>query len=119
MGKLIYLTITHPDLAYSVHVLAQFMNSPHSVYWHAALKLIKYLKNTATQGLMYATKVNPVLAAFCDADWEAVIELDSRCQVFVLLLDLLLCLGVVKSKQLCLTPLLKPNTAVWLMFVVR
>lgn len=53
VGKLIYLTITHPNLAYSVHVLAQFMNSPHSVHWHAALKLIKYLKNTATQVLVF------------------------------------------------------------------
>lgn len=36
VGKLIYLTISHPDLAYAVHVLAQLMNSPHSVHGHGA-----------------------------------------------------------------------------------
>lgn len=27
--RLIYLTITHPDITYSVNVLCQFMQTPH------------------------------------------------------------------------------------------
>lgn len=69
VGKLIYLTISRPDLAYSVHVLAQFMNNPHVTHWHAALKLIRYLSHTTEQGLFYAKHANPVLTAYCDADW--------------------------------------------------
>lgn len=67
-GKLIYLTISRPDLSYTVHVLAQYMHLPQSFHWHAALKLIRYLQHTATQGLFYAAHANPVLTAFCDAD---------------------------------------------------
>lgn len=32
VGKLIYLTITRPDIAYTVHVLSQFMHSPTFVH---------------------------------------------------------------------------------------
>lgn len=69
VGELIYLTISRHDLAYFVHVLAQFMNSPHATHWHAALKLVRYLSSTTAQGLSNVAKCNPVLSAFCDADW--------------------------------------------------
>ncbi|KAL0404370.1 UNVERIFIED_CONTAM: Retrovirus-related Pol polyprotein from transposon RE2 [Sesamum radiatum] len=32
IGRLIYLTITHPELCYSVHILSQVMHQPH--HWH-------------------------------------------------------------------------------------
>lgn len=44
VGRLIYLTITRPDLSYHVHILAQFMSTPREVHWHAALKVVRYLK---------------------------------------------------------------------------
>lgn len=69
VGRLIYLTISRPDLAYPVHVLAQYMTAPRSSHWHAVLKLVRYLFLTPTQGLLYAFNANPVLTAFCDADW--------------------------------------------------
>lgn len=69
IGRLIYLTISRPDLSYPVHVLAQFMNSPQASHWHAALKLVRYLFTTGSQGLFYAHKANHVLVAFSDADW--------------------------------------------------
>lgn len=43
VGKIIYLTISRPDLSYDVHVLAQYMHAPRSTHWHAVLKLLKYL----------------------------------------------------------------------------
>lgn len=66
-GRLIYLTISRPDLSYAVHVLAQHMNTPQAIHWHAALKLVGYLNQSPTQGLFFAAKTNPVLTAFCDA----------------------------------------------------
>ena len=68
IGRLIYLTITRPDLSYPVHVLAQFMAAPRHNHWIAALKVVRYLKETCGQGLLYTVDTNLSLTAFCDAD---------------------------------------------------
>ena len=44
VGRLIYLTITHPELCYVVHVLAQFMQCPQEAHWEATLRVVHYLK---------------------------------------------------------------------------
>ena len=46
VGRLIYLAVTQPDLAYSVHVLSQFMQGPRQEHWEAALRAVRYLKGT-------------------------------------------------------------------------
>lgn len=33
VGKLIYLTLTRPELAYAVYVLLQFMHAPQKEHW--------------------------------------------------------------------------------------
>ncbi|GJU41558.1 ribonuclease H-like domain-containing protein [Tanacetum coccineum] len=44
LGKLIYLTHTRPDIAYSVHCLAQHMHSPLKSHLNSALNVLRYLK---------------------------------------------------------------------------
>lgn len=48
LGKLIYLTISRPDIAFSVQLLSQFMWSLTSVHFQAAKKLLRYLAGTVT-----------------------------------------------------------------------
>lgn len=52
VGRLIYLSITRPDISYSVHILSQFMHKPREMQWAAALRMVKYLKGTARQGIL-------------------------------------------------------------------
>ena len=47
VGSLIYLaTCTHPDIAYSVSLLARFSANPGQKHWQAVKHLFRYLKNT-------------------------------------------------------------------------
>lgn len=52
VGLLIYLAVTRPDLVYSVHTLAQFMQSPREEHWTAVLRVVRYLKNSHGQGIL-------------------------------------------------------------------
>lgn len=44
VGSLIYLTVTHPDLAYAVHILSQFMSSPRAIHYVVVLRILPMLK---------------------------------------------------------------------------
>ncbi|CAM8929779.1 unnamed protein product [Rhodiola kirilowii] len=71
VGKLIYLTITRPDLAYTVHILSQFMQKPSIEHMQAATRVLRFIKGAPTQGLFFPAKSDLKLNAFCDADWAS------------------------------------------------
>lgn len=68
VGHLIYLTITHPDLAYSMQVHSQFMNQPRQAHWDAALSVLLYIKSTPSQEFLLYAVFDLVLRAYCDLD---------------------------------------------------
>ena len=51
IGKLLYLSHTWPDISYPVNVLIQFMRSPQKSHYHAALRVLRYLKGTVGLGI--------------------------------------------------------------------
>lgn len=68
---MIYLGITRPDLAYSIHILSQFMQNPLTDHLQAAFRVLRYLKRFPAQGIMYSANSDLTLSVFCDADWAA------------------------------------------------
>ena len=44
--KLIYPTVTRPDIYYAVGLLNQFMHELRVVHWNGALRLRAYIKGT-------------------------------------------------------------------------
>ncbi|XP_042948597.1 uncharacterized mitochondrial protein AtMg00810-like [Carya illinoinensis] len=50
IGRLLYLTLTRPDLAYSVQDLSQLLAKPAISHYQAATRVLRYLKATLGQG---------------------------------------------------------------------
>ncbi|GKD73097.1 cysteine-rich receptor-like protein kinase 8, partial [Tanacetum coccineum] len=71
IGQLIYLTVTRPDICYTVQLLSQFMQSPTYVHMHAVKHLLRYLLNSPGQGILLANNSAVELMAYCDSDWAS------------------------------------------------
>lgn len=69
VGRLIYLSATRPDLAYAIHTLSQFMQSPTQEHWDAGLRVVKYLKGSPGAGVFLKADSSLQLMAWCDSDW--------------------------------------------------
>jgi hypothetical protein len=71
VGRLLYLTNTRPDISFAVQQLSQFMSQPCLPHFEAALRILRYLKNSPGLGLLYPTTNNFKVQAFSDSDWAA------------------------------------------------
>ena len=69
LGKLIYLTITRPDIVYAVSVLSQFMQEPRRVHWEGALRVLAYIKRAPGRGLIYRRHGHLRIEAYSDAGY--------------------------------------------------
>lgn len=70
IGKLIYLTITRPNICYALNKLSQYMDQPREPHYQIVHQILHYLNGTLGQGLFFSSKGTLVLQAFVDVDWE-------------------------------------------------
>ncbi|CAL9217107.1 unnamed protein product, partial [Arabidopsis halleri] len=69
IGKLQYLTITRPDITFTVSKLAQYSSAPKLIHLQAIHKVLRYLKGTIGQGIFYGKDADFTLRGFSDSDW--------------------------------------------------
>lgn len=77
VGCLQYLTFTRPDIAYSVNSVCQFLHSPTEDHMLAAKRILRYVKGSMDNGILFRRGVSLPspgtfhvdLQAYCDADW--------------------------------------------------
>jgi hypothetical protein len=69
VGSLVYLTITHPDIAHAVHLVSQFLTIPHSTHYATVIHILCYIKGTMFHGLHFSAHSTLDLCAYFDADW--------------------------------------------------
>ena len=68
VGKLDYLTITRPDIAYSVSVVSQCMFSPTVDHCAVVEQILCYLKGAPRRGILYSNHGHNRLKCFTDVD---------------------------------------------------
>jgi len=71
LGRLIYLTLTRPDITFTVHILTQYMQAPTTAHMQAAKRLLRYLVASPGQGVLLASSSAAPLTAYCDSDWAS------------------------------------------------
>ena len=69
VGKLIYLSHTRPDIAYSVSVVSQYMNNPTEDHLDAVNRILRYLKMTPGLGLIFRKSKSREVEIYTDASW--------------------------------------------------
>lgn len=69
VGALQYLTLTHPDISYSVNKVCQFLQASTETHWTVVKRILRYLKDTACLGLLLQRPPSSMLSEFSNADW--------------------------------------------------
>ena len=66
-----YLTITRPDISFPVRIVSQFLQSPCDSHWDTVICILRYIKGTLGQGVLYENKGHTQIVGYCDAEWAS------------------------------------------------
>ncbi len=53
VNNLIYMTITRPNLNYTIGMVSQFMQTPQKLHLDVVRQILKYIKHTMQHGIFY------------------------------------------------------------------
>ncbi|CAL8137985.1 unnamed protein product [Prunus armeniaca] len=68
VGALQYLTLTRPNIAFVVNHICQFIHQSTTIYWLDVKRILRYLNDTFTLGLLYSPSTLQ-LSAYADVDY--------------------------------------------------
>lgn len=71
VGALQYATFTRPEISFSVNKACQFMHSPTVTHWQLVKRILRYLKGTASHGLLLSPSRSLSLHGYADAGWAS------------------------------------------------
>jgi hypothetical protein len=64
VGALQYLSLTRPDISFSVNRVCQYIAAPTLVHWTAVKHILRYLRDTIDYGLCFIKTGSLLLSAF-------------------------------------------------------
>jgi hypothetical protein len=74
VGSLQYLTLTRPDISFSVNKVCQFLHAPTSQHWSAVKRILQYWQGTCGLGIQIRQSLSILLSAFSDVDWAGNVD---------------------------------------------
>jgi hypothetical protein len=69
IGALQYLTLTRPDITFSINKVCQFLHKPTTIHWTVVKRILRYLRFTLGVGLKIDKCSSTRVSSFSDADW--------------------------------------------------
>uniref|UniRef100_A0ACD5V017 Uncharacterized protein n=1 Tax=Avena sativa TaxID=4498 RepID=A0ACD5V017_AVESA len=76
VGDLQYLTLTRPDICFSVNKVCQYLHTPTTAHWTAIKRILRYINGTKQVGITFQPSSSTLLCAYSNADWAG--DLDDR-----------------------------------------
>ena len=74
IGSLMHLVNTRTDISFAVKYLSQFMVDPQRVHWTAVKHILRYIKGTMENGLVYEHRGSVQLVGFTNVDRARCVE---------------------------------------------
>jgi len=72
VGSLMYIMVcTRPDISNAVGEVSRFCDNYGIIHWHAAIKILKYLKTTMAMVLEFNGNQEKSVKAYADASWAS------------------------------------------------
>ena len=68
VGKLNYLTITRPHISFPVSVVSQFLQSPCDSHWDVVVHILRFIKGTPGQRVLYENRGHTQVVGYNNAD---------------------------------------------------
>jgi hypothetical protein len=70
VGTLQYLTLTRPDICFSINKVCQFLHEPTTTHLGAVKQILRYVQGTVDVGLKIRQSPSMMInSAFSDVDW--------------------------------------------------
>ena len=115
VGALQYVTITIPEISFSINKVSQYMQNTLNPQWNTDKRILRYLKGTIDHGPHLSRQRSLDLTGFSDAKW--VIDRDDRRSVTWLRMYLssnLVACSAQRSRVLSLILQQRLSIGVWL-----
>ena len=119
VGALQYLTLTWPDISFSVNKVCQFLHSPTTEHWEAVKRISIYIKGTVGLGLKVRKSDSMLVSAFADADWACCPDDRRSTGGFVVFLGSNLVSWCARKQATVPDRALKPSIKCWQMRLPR
>ena len=68
VGRLNCLTITRPKISFPMSVVSQSQQSPCDSHLDVMIYILRYIKGTSSQGVLYENSGHTQIIGYCDAD---------------------------------------------------
>ena len=87
VGRLNCLTITRLKISFPMSVVSQFQQSQCDSHLDVMIYILRYIKGTLSQGVLYENSGHTQIIGYCDVDWAGSLETEASLQDIMYLLE--------------------------------
>jgi hypothetical protein len=69
VGKLIYLTVTRPDMSFAIGQISKFIHSPRTPHLDVIDRILRYLKRNLDKRIWMKNNNTNAICGYSDTDW--------------------------------------------------